>query len=364
MARDVAREKQQGLSESECRWIATYTGPIENAAQVQTLWAGYGMLWRLWTQGISTSGTPVGTARRWIVKKVTPPPSPRPDSPEGRSYHRKVNSYAVERTFYADYAPRFAQAVRESTTPWRIPRAHGAEQAPPGLLLLDDLAAQGFRCHQVEPTEAVLSGCLQWLAWFHATFWRVRGKGDAQAPWPGLWSTGTYWHLATRPDELARTSALLDGGLRRAAAPLDAALAEAPFQTLVHGDAKLANFCVRDGEPHASSSIAAVDFQYVGGGPGIRDVVYFISSVLDEVSVSAYARRADTMVDAYFRFLREALSHRGVGVEHITATERCWRSLYDIAWADFVRFLAGWRPDHWKVHAYSRAATERALKSI
>ena len=71
----------------------------------------------------------------------------------------------------------------------------------------------------------------------------------------GLWPQGTYWHLATRLDELA---AIDDAEIRASAQALDAQLAAATFQTILHGDAKEANFCfTRDGR-----SAAAVDFQY------------------------------------------------------------------------------------------------------
>ena len=79
---------------------------------------------------------------------------------------------------------------------------------------------------------ADVKNCLFWLATFHATFMNNSAEG--------LWDVGTYWHLATRPDELA---SMEDGKLKNAAAAIDQMLNNCKFQTLVHGDAKLANFC-------------------------------------------------------------------------------------------------------------------------
>ncbi|MEO1230987.1 MAG: hypothetical protein AAFZ18_18980, partial [Myxococcota bacterium] len=35
-----------------------------------------------------------------------------------------------------------------------------------------------------------------------------------------------------------------------------------------------------------------------------------------------------------------------------------------LGWADFFRFLAGWAPGHWKMNAYSRRMTARALEQL
>ena len=169
----------------------------------------------------------------------------------------------------------------------------------------------------------------------------------------GLWPVGTYWHLATRPDELA---ALDDGRLRRAAPILDAKLAAATFQTFVHGDAKVANFCFSDN----GDDVAAVDFQYAGGGCGIKDVAYFLSICMTEVECEASAPRH---LDTYFGFLREVLAQRRPEVS-ADAVETEWRALYPGAGADFYRFLAGWSPDHWKIHGYSDRLTRETLAEI
>ena len=117
----------------------------------------------------------------------------------------------------------------------------------------------------------------------------------------GLWAIGTYWHLATRPDELG---ALPDGPVKAAATTIDRRLANSAFRTFVHGDAKLANFCFdADGR-----RAAAVDFQYVGGGCGMEDVAYFMSSCLDEDESD---RLAPDLLDRYFELLGDALKRAG-----------------------------------------------------
>ena len=139
--------------------------------------------------------------------------------------------------------------------------------------MLEDIDAAGFPERRRDPGPGGIDACLRWLAAFHARFLGV-------AP-DGLWKNGTYWHLATRQDELA---AIEDPELREAAPLLDQKLRACVFQTLVHGDAKPANFCFARG----GSSVAAVDFQYVGGGCGMKDVAYLLS---DEPGRRAMARR-------------------------------------------------------------------------
>ena len=68
----------------------------------------------------------------------------------------------------------------------------------------------------------------------------------------GLWETGTYWHLETRPDELEQ---LDDLSLKKAASAIDQAK-EFNVPDFVHGDAKLANFCFNND----GTKVAAVDF--------------------------------------------------------------------------------------------------------
>jgi aminoglycoside phosphotransferase (APT) family kinase protein len=133
-------------------------------------------------------------------------------------------------------------------------------------------------------------------------------------------------------------------------------LKQAPFQTIVHGDAKLANFCFSpDG-----SEVAAVDFQYVGGGCGMKDVAYFIGSCLDEDECE---KMESELLDIYFKALKKSLliHHPLLDAEQV---EQVWRPLYPVAWTDFYRFLQGWSPGHWKIHRYTNELARAVLKNL
>lgn len=235
----------------------------------------------------------------------------------------------------------------------RVPRAFGChENGNEWLFVLEDLDAAGYpaRHHHFDAGRrgSRVELCLNWLAQFHATFVGV--------PPAGLWPTGTYWHLDTRPDEL-RT--MTDRRLQAAAAELDRRLRDASFQSFVHGDAKIENFCfAAPGAP--AKSVAAVDFQYVGGGVGVKDVAYFFSSIWGASECQAYAAAA---LDYYFGRLRNALSSR-LTPAAIEGLEQEWRALYPVAWADFYRFLDGWAPGHGENHAYSERMLQEALHQL
>ena len=264
-------------------WIASVCDAkrARRVERVQSLWGGYGEIVRV----------ALDDERTVIVKSVSAPERPASDV----SHARKQRSYDVEQAFYARYANECGPHCRVAT---RI-------ATRPGLLVLEDLGTRRLGDE---------GRALRWLAAFHATFLD-------RAP-EGLWPIGTYWHLATRREELA---AVKDAELAENAAVFDQKLASCTHQTFVHGDAKRPNFCVTP-----SGDVAAVDFQYVGGGPGVKDVAYLIGGEHDE-----RARLGD-----YFTALASELDARGHDPEPIL-TE--WRALYPVACADFQRFLAGWR---------------------
>ena len=300
---------------------------------VQSLWSGYGQLVRCHLDGASQPSV--------IVKHVRWPDEQ--DHPRGwstdLSHRRKLRSYQVETAWYDRYAAACSDGCR---VPRRLAIDTDGDEV---LLVLEDLDPAGFAGRRQSVNEVELDACLSWLANFHATF-----MGETPEE---LWPTGTYWHLATRPDELA---ALEEGSLKDAAEEIDRRLANSAFQTFVHGDAKVANFCFSADGCRA----AAVDFQYVGGGCGMKDVAYFISSCLDEDESEA---RAPELLDRYFELLGNALEDAGKDVD-FPALVADWSALYPVAWTDFYRFLQGWSPGHWKLHRYSERLANEVLASL
>ena len=302
---------------------------------IQELWSGYGSIKRYHLEG--------GDVATLVVKQVAPPSvtaHPRGWN-TGQSHQRKLRSYAVETAWYRDYASRCDERCK-------LPNCLALmTEGDEVVMLLEDLDAAGYSARRSKVGERGLQSCLSWLANFHATYLGSSAQG--------LWKIGTYWHLDTRPDEL-KVLQKEDPQLWRASAAIDQQLNSARFQTLVHGDAKLANFCFLDNE----ALVAAVDFQYVGAGCGIKDVAYFIGSCLDESACEANESR---LLDFYFESLEKALAEQQQSVD-FKALEAEWRALYPVAWTDFHRFLKGWSPGHWKINSYSERLAKEVVTKI
>lgn len=311
----------------------TGAGGARRIETLQSLWSGYGEIVRYQLTGADHSSI--------IVKHIKTPQ--QHEHPRGWNtdigHRRKLHSYQVETEWYREYAHR-------CSAPANVPRCLGITEVPGEVILvLEDLDAAGFPRRRETVSGQELRTCLQWLAWFHASFLFVDPGG--------LWPTGCYWHLETRPEEWER---MPEGPLRAAAAQIDQQLNSTQFMTLVHGDAKLENFCFSS----RGDGVAAVDFQYVGAGCGMKDLAYFMSSCLNEAECEK--QQAD-ILDYYFLQLRDALESKGKHLD-TRLLEQEWRRLYCFAWADFYRFLAGWMPGHWKINRYSEHMVQQALRQL
>jgi len=282
---------------------------------IQELWSGYGQLSRLTLNNKSV-----------ILKLIQfPKNSSHPRGWNSQfSHERKKKSYQVETHWYQNSAnpisgARTAQLIASG------------RQENYSYLILEDLRNSNF-LPKASINKEERQRCLSWLAHFHRT-------NLAKEP-DGLWKIGTYWHLETRPQEL---EALKDEDLKKAAPLIDQKLNRAKFQTLVHGDAKLSNFLFNESEA------AAVDFQYIGGGIGLKDVAYFLSSIFQEEELGRYEKEC---LEYYFKKL------------NLPEVEEEWRELYSFVWCDFYRFLLGWSPGHYKINSYSLKMKESVISSL
>jgi thiamine kinase-like enzyme len=155
----------------------------------------------------------------------------------------------------------------------------------------------------------------------------------------------------------------MDSPLRNCASQFDSRLNGSKYKTLIHGDAKIDNFCFLDAkytsdeDDNSPSTVAAVDFQYVGGGCGMRDVAYFFSSVWSPVECHAHANDA---LEYYFEQLSFFIKRLHPTVEP-ESVRNDWTPLYAVAWADFYRFLCGWAPGQYDDDPYAKSMVRLAL---
>ena len=197
----------------------TGTKQVFEEEMIQSLWSGYGKILRYGLKGSELSSV--------VIKHVKLPDEA--NHPRGWnsdiSHQRKLKSYQVETAWYSEWSKQCDDFCR-------VPECLGLKsQGEEVLIVLEDLDAAGYASRKTKVGEKELEACVKWLANFHATYL-------GQDP-EGLWGQGTYWHLATRPDEL---EVLDDLALKAAAKAIDEKLESARYKTLVHGDAKLANF--------------------------------------------------------------------------------------------------------------------------
>ncbi|MGV2990405.1 phosphotransferase [Vibrio sp. E150_011] len=306
---------------------------IDDMQVIQELWGGYGQLLRLTLTGHKQRNS-------IIAKYIQLPELDKLAHPRGwntpLSHQRKLMSYQVEFHWYANY-------VKRMPTGWVPACLSSFKEGSHYLLVLQDLRDIGRARVVTQATQSEIMSVLNWLAQFHA-FW-LGEQPD------GLWDQGAYWHLSTRPDELL---SMTNTRYQRAARTLDKLLEECPYKTIIHGDAKLANFCFEE----EGDAVSGVDFQYVGAGVGVKDVVLLLTSVLDfnksDIDLAPY-------LSHYFSSLKHALEVYQPTVESREVCEM-WSRIFDLAWADFQRFLLGWCPTHWKVNEFTMALTDKALE--
>lgn len=300
---------------------------VADVVLIQSLWSDFGQLLRVKLSNAAIQSVIVKYIK--VPSEISHPKGWQSDL----STQRKLKSYQVESAWYQEYSTKCIAPVAKAYAS----NTFNNET----VIVLEDLGCAGYLALDSNATDHQIKQTLNWLAQFHAQHLDITPQK--------LWQTGSYWHLATRPDELA---AMTDLTLKAQAHNINDLLNQCEYQTIIHGDAKLANFLFKD------EGAAAVDFQYVGGGVGVKDVMLLLSSIPQNLMINE-----QSYLDYYFACLEKfILQHH----ENIDALGVCkqWQSLYTFAWADFVRFLKGWSPKHFKLNPHSIAITEKALEEI
>ncbi|AOT10528.1 hypothetical protein [Pseudoalteromonas luteoviolacea] len=255
------------------------------------------------------------------------------------SLQRKVNSYIKEQYFYSQFAEALPSAC---LTPKALELI---ESDGTFVTVLEDFEAFGFGNIDTA-TNAHVKSMLSWLASFHAN-WICENIVNTHF---GVLGFGNYWHLATRPDEFSKMSNL---PLKKAAYVIDETLSNTRYKTLIHGDAKLANFAFNE------LQVIGYDFQHTGLGNGLSDVMLLFTTVFDARQMES---EASVLLDYYFCSLKQTLKAQNSSID-CDALETEWRNCWSFIWADFYRFLSGWRPAHPKINSYMKRQTQIALSN-
>ncbi|MBB1342328.1 DUF1679 domain-containing protein [Pseudoalteromonas sp. SR45-6] len=289
---------------------------IKITETITALWSGCGEIVRCRLDG-----------KACVIKAISVPDHinhPRISQTEF-AINRKRHSYEVEFYWYQHYATRLpsrAGALR---------CFNAIEHEQHKVLVFADFTECGFV--NAKPIHTHVTAIIKWLAYFHAFHFQVKADG--------LWPQGSYWHLATRPDEYEK---MADCAIKQQAHSIDQTIRACQYQTLIHGDAKLANFAVNS----STMEVLGYDFQYVGAGVGVIDVMYFLGSCLNEQQLQ---QRADDYLADYFKYFANAMHiFDKSAYSHAAINE--WQTLWPVVWADFYRFLMGWSPEHVKINAY------------
>jgi len=283
-------------------WLAEATGLDVQAADIEQIGAGIGVMSALYRVQLTGSGCP-----KTVVVKL-------PALAEESVFtSTMLRMYLREGAFFTELA---------SLAPVRVPVCHHATVDPEGsqfVLVMEDLGwlrvVDQVKGMEISDAEQAVDGLAAW----HVTWW---GKALELAERGVTVSLGDPIYKAVLPmvfaegweklgKELTIPQAIQEVGPRWTAAMpglLDD-LATEPT-TMIHGDWRADNLLF---EP--DGSVAALDFQLIGTGRGTYDLAYFITQSLDRADAAEHER-------ALFDRWRSAVEAAGVpAADNATAWE-------------------------------------------
>ncbi|KAG0621635.1 hypothetical protein M758_3G036300 [Ceratodon purpureus] len=313
--------------------------PIQllSSSHLTTLWSSYGHIYRLWVRLDNSPSSKTSL----ILKTVNPPAVTRAAD---ESHLRKLVSYRVERYFYANLSSALSPPnLARVATCYPV-----AEKASNDSLLLEDLEVN----FPISPGSGLglqrTHAVLKWLANFHAAFWGLPNDPSVtlipppfDVPNPseaqGAWAQGGYWYLDTRQEEYSCIGSDWKTHLPHFQAAAEKLKTDTRGRTLIHGDCKAANILFSAD----SSTCALYDFQYVGGGLGAQDLVYFIGTSIDGAILRKNGAHEE-LLNYYYQELKTALKLRNLNADKDLFTFAVLKSQFEVALVDWMRFMAGW----------------------
>ncbi|KAI8840346.1 kinase-like domain-containing protein [Chytriomyces cf. hyalinus JEL632] len=288
--------------------------------RIASLWDGMGSIVKR-TYKHRSSGDSISV----MVKTIAPK---KPASRPTESFQRKIISYQVERYFYSIMNQLVPLPVEPCM--FRLARLYASA---PTVLFMEDLSVVYPDSMSGLVTEVEAKAALKWFANLHGYFMGSsssqshpqRSMTETTSTEEGVWDQGSYW---------------LDKDWQQLGRRVDELLASIPVEltTLIHGDAKTENCLLNhalldsDGLP----AIAFYDFQYVGYGSGMKDVVYFLATSIDWLDEKAETE----LLDWYFTCLIRVLKQKGSVWK--TFTKEVMMDQFELCMVDWLRFMKGW----------------------
>ena len=373
---------------------------ISRVVEICSLWAGYGTVVSFTAHATSGASGPeeerLGQREEdlTLVCKVVNPPAGA-----GESHARKVKSYQVECEFYGLLSAELLNNNIHVAKAYHMTSDNDSGEA---VIIMSDLRTDfPIQLGRVKVSENILDAAVDWLAKFHAWNWEdsylwdnsVRCTGRIS---PKLWTEGCYWRLDTRRDEFeaidpdwydlknaaGAIANLLKNGSQsnkkgRASKGVDTdtdtysidTYRRNRFRTLVHGDYKAANVALRENE-NGTFTCAAYDFQYTGGGYGVRDVTKLIvtSADLGEDTLAAGKQAEGTVLKLYHEKLLHYMEEYGrlspakISNMRNEYTLEVMQQHYELCLLDYVRFMQGW--GLWGNTCYAQQRARELLRAV
>lgn len=316
---------------------------------------------------------------------------------------RDVTSYQVEAAFLESHAcARLVHAGVHIARPFHVEQRPAPTGAPAiqsrFLLLLEDFSPQD-RWAQHGLLDAMQTrACLAALAEMHAFFWKFAEDPDAAQLNNSVWEQASYW-LPSRqaPDSFEKLPRCWKTQLTafeeplaqirddRHAFPLEdlakVLQRHAPraanrihgvgldkkssFRTIVHGDAKAANFFLR--ESGDNWEVGMIDFQWCGWGHPALDVAYLIATSSAPVVLSPDGSAELDLLKFYHTklvdgFLRFEKARDRDEAERLISLEELHK-YYNDAFIDLVRLVISYHWDRIKASPAVLASRKNSIGS-